>query len=229
VQRLARLVVTAFSNLVAIAAPERCAACDESTSVGSLFCAVCEQLAPGLAERVTLSDGTPVVALGTYGGPLREAIRHLKYGNRPDLARPFGERLARAADAGMLPPDAVFVPVPLHRKRLAERGYNQSALVAAVVAGRLGRKSTARALVRTRVTAEQANLLRADRLRNVAGAFETIATFHGRSVVLVDDVVTTGATVHACIRALESARNRVIAVAALGVRTRDQPTLEKRG
>ncbi len=197
--------------------------------MGSLFCTVCEPLAPGLSVRGTLSDGKPVVALGTYGGPLREAIRRLKYGNRPDLARPFGERLAHAVGAVILPPDVVFVPVPLHRARLAERGYNQSALVAAVVAGRLGRKATARAIVRTRVTAEQANLLRADRLRNVAGAFETFATFQGRSVVLVDDVVTTGATVNACIRALESAGNRVMAVAALGLRTRDQPTLEKHG
>lgn len=229
VRRLVASLGTALSNLVAIAAPEGCAACDESTSVGSLFCAVCERLALPLPEGATLSDGKPVVALGTYGGPLREAIRHFKYGNRPDLARPFGERLASALGSSILPPDTVFVPVPLHRKRLAERGYNQSALVAAVVAGRLGQKMTARALVRTRATAEQANLLRADRLRNVAGAFKTLATFHGRSVVVVDDVVTTGATVNACIRALENAQNRVIAVAALGLRTRDEPALEKHG
>jgi ComF family protein len=135
----------------------------------------------------------------------------MKYEERPDLARPLGDLLWR-----MLEPQraslqgAVVVPVPLHPSRLAERGFNQSALLARRVARHLGAPFAPRALARIRETPQQAVLDRAARVANVAGAFEArnvrgSALVHGRRVLLIDDVSTTGATLDACEKALSRA------------------------
>ena len=102
-----------------------------------------------------------------------------------------------------------MVPVPLHPARLAERGYNQAALLAGGAAAELGCPLHARALARTRHTPQQARLSRSERLDNVIGAFRVrsvseAAALRGRAVVLVDDVATTGATLSACAAALRA-------------------------
>jgi ComF family protein len=109
-----------------------------------------------------------------------------------------GSELLAAAD--------VIVPVPLHRRRLWWRRYNQSALLAQAVAGQSGRPLASAALARVRATAQQVGLSADERDRNVRGAFrvpvEQKPAVAGRRVLLVDDVYTTGATVRAATRAL---------------------------
>jgi ComF family protein len=101
----------------------------------------------------------------------------------------------------------VLVPVPLHPRRLRERGFNQSALLAEEIGRRAGRLACAEALVRRRDTVPQAGLSAASRRRNVEDAFAVRrrARVAGRVVTLVDDLVTTGATARACARALRGA------------------------
>ena len=94
-----------------------------------------------------------------------------------------------------------MVPVPLHRRRLRRRGFNQAALVARVVARESGLPLALARLVRVRDTPSQGGLSPAGRMANVAGAFEA-RSVDGKRVVLVDDVWTTGATARACARAL---------------------------
>jgi ComF family protein len=160
-----------------------------------------------------------------YGGAVARTIARLKYERRPDLSRPLADLLWRATEprAQFLASHAV-VPVPLHPSRLAERGYNQSALLARPLARRLGVPFWPLALARVRDTPGQASLDRAARLTNVRGAFKVRQREHvsGRDILLVDDVCTTGATLDACTAALRESGARSVACAVVARSDRHQ-------
>ena len=150
-----------------------------------------------------------------FESTLRDAIHVFKFEGDPGLGLPLGKLAARAART--LPADAdLVVPVPLHFSRLLERGFNQSAVLARQVALELGKPLLLDALSRTRLSAEQSGSSRTDRRANVRGAFVARKSrVAGRAVILVDDVLTTGATVHAAALALENAGARTVYVLAL--------------
>jgi ComF family protein len=140
-----------------------------------------------------------------FDGPIRQSIHQLKYRRAHHLAEPLANAVLDVV--GKLPPELeLIVPVPLHPQRLAERGYNQSALLAQVVARRLDRPLRPDALERTRDTPTQMGLPAAKRWGNVKGAFAARAPdLQGRAVLLVDDVTTTTSTLRAASLALRQA------------------------
>jgi ComF family protein len=198
-----------------LAFPAVCSGCGRE---GAALCPSCR---PALDARLGLPGGTPIGLpadlpapllqlewCAPFAGPVRAALHDLKYSGERRLAEPLGDALARRWARVGIGADLV-VPVPVHADRERQRGYDQAALIAAVAGEQLGLPVT-RALERERATVAQFELGRDERAANVARAFRlrhagrgTPSTVAGRWILLVDDVVTTGATLAACAVALE--------------------------
>jgi len=183
----------------------RCAGCGEP---GSWFCVPCRLQCEPVAHDGRLA----IRAAGAHAGPLRAAIRRLKYGGEPGLAEELGElvalELARDLARG-LTLDAVL-PVPLHRSRAAARGYDQALLLARAVAANTGLPLRP-ALHRIRGGSPQVELDRVARAANIRGAFVAEASsLRGLRVALVDDVATTGATLMDAAAAARAAGARMV-------------------
>ena len=148
-----------------------------------------------------------------YGGPARTVLLALKHGDRQHLARVMAPHMLRAAGE-MLDPDVVLVPVPLHRGRLWRRGFNQAALLAQALARLSGAPVAVDALQRVKPTPTSQGMGRKARAANVRGAFRVADRdrIRGARVVLVDDVLTTGATADACARLLRRSGAREVHV-----------------
>jgi ComF family protein len=219
-----RRVAAAVNRALDLAFPAICPGC---RAEGDPICAAClGTLEPHLARPAGAPIGAPAEIpapllqlewVAPYGTLLRRAIHTLKYGGEQRLARPLGRALAarwqRAGRGG-----TVLVPVPIHAGRRRERGYDQAELLARAMASHIDLPVVA-ALERRRATIRQFALDRSERRANVEGAFavggragEQIANHW---VVLVDDVVTTGATLGACASALRAAG--ALAVSAIAV------------
>jgi ComF family protein len=130
---------------------------------------------------------------------LREIVHHLKYSDRVSLANPLGDILKECLQREPFSGDLI-VPVPLHRARQRQRGYNQAELLAT----RLGRPMNTRLLRRRKNTSSQTGLSRIERKRNLASAFEARRDVKG-TVIVVDDVYTTGSTMNEIARTLKRA------------------------
>ena len=202
------LCTLCVGRLARMPAPQ-CARCGHPRSPGS--CRWCELLPP-FVRAVRSVCWVP-------GGTGGEIVHKLKYAGWTALAEPMAEQMARLN----FPRDVteerdLLVPVPLAPARARERGYNQSELLARLLGARWGVPAQ-QALVRHRATETQTRLTPSDRLRNVAGAFATVIgseELAGRHVVLVDDVVTTAATLNACAKALHEGGARIISYVTFG-------------
>ncbi len=215
------------AGLLRLLYPPQCLGCGASVpEVHVPLCASCvrrlERPAPEtvldhirrLSGGERLASAQALWAFDT-GGVVQRVQHSLKYGNRPAQGRTLGRWMRHLfptehADSGLV------VPIPLHRTRQLERGYNQSALLAEGLADALG-ASVQPALRRTRATASQTRLSRKQRQANVAGAFAVQApeALSGATVYLIDDVLTTGATLTAAAAALHGADVAAVHVATL--------------
>lgn len=151
-------------------------------------------------------------AAARYAGSVREALHAFKFEGRRALAGPLADLLFEQC-AGRLPGAVdALVPVPLAPDRERERGFNQAALLAARMAPRLGAPVRARWLARVRATSPQSELTAAERRANVSAAFRAHASVEGLRVVVIDDILTTGATAAECARALRARGAREVGV-----------------
>ena len=162
-------------------------------------------------------------AVFRYDDASRGLVLAFKHGDRIDAAPAYARWLARAGDVLIADAD-VIAPVPLHWTRLFHRRYNQSALLANALARLVGRPAAPDLLRRRRRTPSQGGLGRVERMRNVRGAFalRTGWTVAGKRILLIDDVLTTGATVEACATALRKAGAVSVDVLTLARVVRDE-------
>lgn len=192
-------LVTPFSLL-------RCPVCRVRASTARGACAPC------LAHLFKPEVRFGMLSLGVYEDRLETAVRAFKFQHATRLAEVFGSALAAEVERQGWEIDAVCA-VPLHLRRYLQRGYNQSALIGVKVAAALG-VPYAPLLTRVRATRQQARLQRKERFANVEGAFHAKAA-RGQRLLLVDDVVTSGATTAACRDALARAGAGEVRIAAV--------------
>ena len=206
--------------------PQRCPGCGIACDGTTLLCPGCFAAIPRISFAVCarclardrdpvgcrLHPGRLVWPAWVYDEPAALVIQALKYRERVDLADVLGRELARVAPP--LPRADLVIEVPLHPSRVRERGFNQAALLADALSRELQVPRVRDALERIEATPPQARLDARARRANVARAFRARHPewLTGRRVLVVDDVVTTGATLDACLRVCERAGARAVGV-----------------
>jgi ComF family protein len=224
--RVGSAIRAGLRRLLDFALPARCAGCGTIVDEVHSFCPECWKQIEFLGDNGCSTCGLPLEATDAelcgvciaappqihrtrsavaYDELSRSIAIRLKYGRKVALARTMARYMKPHVTA--CAEKAVLVPVPLHRGRLWQRGFNQSALVARELARQTGLHSEPRLLKRTKRTPPLKGMSLRQRRRTVAGAFsvDPSVNLQGRTIVLVDDVLTTGSTANACARALKRA------------------------
>lgn len=228
--------------------PPRCVACNVLTRETASLCSNCWQNITFISKPVCARCGKPFPysmgenaecmgciltpplyskarAAFAYNDASRRLVTHYKHYDKTH-GTPLFTKLLHHAVADLLPDVEVLVPVPLHFLRLLKRRYNQSALLANALANQTEKPALLHTLRRSRRTAQQAGLSRKARLENVTGAFHVpknkYRDIEGKTILLIDDVFTTGATITACTQALLTAGAKHVYVLTLARTFQDE-------
>ncbi len=215
-----------FNRFLNILFPESCTVCEKPATDRRTapICFACWQTIAPYRGNICRKCGKPVVSgtpltcgeclkdeplfksarsFGLYDGVLKKAINQFKYNRIKRIAQPLSDKILQTK----LPAVDIIIPVSLHEKRLRQKEFNQSALLAKHIAKNLGIPMILDCLVKTRDTMPQVGLSAKARKRNIKKAYEikNRERVYGKSVMLIDDVYTTGATVRECSKVLKKA------------------------
>jgi competence protein ComFC len=213
--------------------PSRCAICRESSPLP--LCSSCQDTFEFVKPPFCLCCGIPRLSVHEeslcancrdnppsfdmirsaciYGGTVKKAIAAYKFQGLKRLSAPFAILMTNLLESECILKEAeLMVPVPLHRSREKERGYNQSGLLADLVSSKTGIRVQKRLLIRTRRTETMNRLKRGERFCNLEHAFsvQRNGLIEGKKVLVIDDIITTGATLHECARTLKEAGARQV-------------------
>jgi ComF family protein len=212
---------TLYRSLVDVLYPALCYSCDTRLSQTDLFiCPVCRlQIEAFKGELDKALEGRSfdqLFILYEYGPVIRKLIHLLKYQHYIGLCRMFAREVRDRFPCIKENNYTGIVPVPLHKLRKRERGYNQSEEIARAVAAIFGLRLKSEQLLRLRNTSSQTKKSIQQREENMKNAFACTAALYSEKILLIDDVVTTGSTIESCIRSLKTAgavRVDVLAIA----------------
>lgn len=172
------------------------------------FCPECKTELPNLLQDCCSSYLKSVYALGIFDENFQEIIHHFKYKGKISLGKRIGLRLADQLKSEDLSQIAYIIPVPLHKVRKRERSFNQSQILAEILAQKLDLQVENKLLFRIKNTKDQTKLSEPERRENVAGAFKVLdqqKILKDKKIILIDDVITTGATLNECAKVLKKA------------------------
>lgn len=227
-----KLLKRLWNDVLDLFYPNPCCACSKPL-VGNeaIVCTTCRLALPRsdahLMEIPTLADKFKgkIVVKSVYtflkfekGGKVQRLLHQLKYNNRPDVGQMLGQLYgAELKKAGINTELDVLVPVPLHRRKLAQRGYNQSDVFAKGLSETMGIECSTEVLTRSKFTETQTKKNRFERFENVSGIFEVIQneSIKGKRVAIIDDVMTTGSTLESAIEVLLKSEAKEVSVITL--------------
>lgn len=228
-------------DLLRLVYPPRCLACNSEVAQDGMLCASCRKDTPFIEGLACDTCGVPLPgtddtpqecddcqktarpwaqgrSVFLYSGRAKRLVLSFKHADRPDLGRIFGRWLARSV-SDISTQNSIVVPVPIHPIRLFQRKYNQSAILANALAQETGLRSLPGTLKRTKHTPPLEGMNRVQRYSLIQGKISVrpaaIQTLRGADVLLIDDVMTTGATLAACADALSGAGAKRVCVGVL--------------
>ena len=213
----AKGLISLFRVIIDFIYPPFCIVCQTSLSKDErLICDNCWNNFPqidgtvNIAREIRSKLSDPIyfsnaISVWEFSSPIQQAIHYLKYQNFRFLAGRIGRIMAKKLKDLSLPlAETVLIPVPLHKTRLRERGYNQSSLICETIVVETGVQNCDNNLQRIRYTKSQTKLSAIERTKNVKDAFSILHAeeIKNKVIILVDDVITTGATMNACAKEL---------------------------
>lgn len=193
-----------FNSFVSIVLPSSCTSCNRALSVYPLpICHSCSRVLLDLTPKpvITYTKRCKVTSCTKYEKLMKTCVKSLKYGGNRNLLPLFNNIIASFSLREKID---LIIPVPIHSSKLRERGYNQSELISSLLAEKLSLPVSTHTVTRTRRTSQQTGLSKKERMENLKGSFIVVDRLGvmGKSVLVVDDILTTGATMNECSKVL---------------------------